>query len=226
MAGGGSGESEGPHRAEGLLTGMQISSVIAFILAIAALASPYARRQQLGRVLDCESTFPPGLTAAMLEKTFGAERLGTGQIHAGEGRFHDVTVVFPNSPEDCIEIVWKDDAAKRGPAQVWLRGERSRWKTPAGLTVGMDLRSVEALNRRPFLLAGFSWDYGGTLISWRNGRLAAAKSSRCKVRVVFAEPREMAPFSRQVLGSGEFSSGHLAMQALNPRIDRLWLEYE
>ena len=85
---------------------------------------------------------------------------------------------------------------------------------------------MEAFNRRPFLLAGFSWDHSGTQISWRDGRLAAAPSSPCNVRVVFAEPAETPPFSRQVLGAGRFSSGHPAMQALNPRIDRLWLAYD
>jgi len=47
-------------------------------------SAPYARGQQPRRVFECESTFPPGLTAAMLETTFGAQRLGTGQIHTGD----------------------------------------------------------------------------------------------------------------------------------------------
>ena len=45
-----------------------------------------------------------------------------------------------------MEIVWTDEMQKRSPAQVWLRVERSRWKTRNGVTLGMDLRSVEAFN--------------------------------------------------------------------------------
>jgi hypothetical protein len=86
----------------------------------------------------------------MLAGTFGAQNVGAGEIHTGdEGRVFPVTVLFPTSAEDRVEIVWKDDSAKRAPVQVWLRSGRSRWKTRTGLTVGMDLRSVEALNRRP-----------------------------------------------------------------------------
>jgi hypothetical protein len=178
------------------------------------------------RILDCESTFPPQLTAAMLENTFGTEQMGTGEIQTGdEGLVFPVTVLFPRSAEDRVEIVWKDDERKRDPAQVWIRGEKSRWRTPAGLTVGLALRFVERLNRRPFMLAGFGRDHEGTETSWRNGRLAAEKGSACGVRVVFAGPPEQPPYSRQVRGGHVFSSGHPAMQALNPKIERLWLEY-
>jgi len=201
-----------------------IRSAAALLTAIGILPA-HLPAEQAGRILDCESTFPPQLTAAVLEKTFGAQHLGAGEIHTGEGQFHEVTVLFPKSAEDRVEIVWKDTVQKHSPAQVWICGERSRWKTRTGLTVGMDLRSVEALNRRPFLLTGFSYDYAGTETSWRNGKLAASKSSPCNVRAVFAEPRVETAFSRQVLGGGEFSSGHPAMQALNPRIERLWLAY-
>jgi hypothetical protein len=107
---------------------------------------------------------------------------------------------------------------------VWIRGEQSRWRTPTGLTVGLDLRFVERLNRRPFLLAGFGFD-AGTETSWRDGRLAAPEGSACGVRAVFAEPHDRAPHSRQVQGGRQFSSGHPAMQALNPRIEKIWLEY-
>jgi hypothetical protein len=196
-----------------------------FLFAAAATASAYAPEHRPSRLLDCESTFPLQLTAAALEKKFGSEELGSGEIYTGEGRIHPVTVLFPTSAEDRVEIVWWDQARKRSPAQVWIRGERSRWRTRMGLTVGMDLRSVERLNRRPFALTGFHWDYAGTVISWRNGRLSASESSTCSVRAVFVEPANDSPLSREVQGDRNFSSDHPAMQALNPRIEQLWLEY-
>lgn len=198
------------------------------LLVAAGALVGYPAGAQSGRFLDCESTFPADLTAAALEKAFGAPHVGTGDMHTGdEGQVYRVTVLFPATAEDRVEIVWKDEMQRRSPAQVWIRGERSRWKTRTGLTLGMDLRSVEALNGRPFLLAGFSFDHAGTQTTWRNGKLAPANSSPCNVRVVFAEPTVETALSRQVLGSGRgrFSSGHPAMQAINPRIERLWLSY-
>ena len=199
----------------------------ALALASMVAGASVARAQDSNRVLDCESTFPPQLTVAAIENTYGTHQLGTGQIHTGEGRFDEVTILFPGSPADRVEIVWKDNERKREPAQVWIRGEQSRWRTPTGLTVGLDLQSVERLNRRPFLLAGFGFDYAGTETSWQDGRLAAPEGSACGVRAVFAEPPNRAPHSRQVQGSGrgKFSSGHPAMQALNPRIEAIWLAY-
>jgi hypothetical protein len=199
--------------------------IAGFVFAVAATASAHALQQRPGRLLDCESTFPVQLTAATLEEKYGSEELGSGEIYTGEGRFHPVTILFPKSAEDRVEIVWRDQERKRSPAQVWIRGERSRWRTRTGLTVGMDLRSVERLNRRPFTLTGFHWDYAGTVMSWRDGRLSAAESSACRVRAVFVEPAIDSPVSRQLLGDRNFSSGHPAMQALNPRIEQLWLEY-
>ena len=160
-----------------------------------------------------------------LENKYRTQQLGTGDIHTGEDRFDEVTILFPGSPADRVEIVGKDNEGKREPAQVWIRAEQSRWRTPTGLTVGLDMRSVERLNRGPFVLAGFGFDYAGTETSWRDGRLAAPKGSACGVRAVFAEPPDRAPHSRQVQGGREFSSGHPAMQALNPRIEKIWLEY-
>jgi hypothetical protein len=205
---------------------MSIRGVAALLVA-AGILSGYGARSQSGRILDCESTFPPDLTVAALEKTFGAQHVGTDQRHTpgDSGEVDEVTVLFPSTPENRVEIVWIDETQKRAPAQVWIRGERSRWKTRDGLTLGLDLRSVEALNGRPFLLAGFSFDYSGTQTSWRNGQLAAPTSSPCGVRVVFVDPPDGTPGSRQVLGGRQFSSGHPAMQAINPRIEKLWLEY-
>lgn len=195
------------------------------VVIAAIIGSPTLLAQDDVRLLDCQTTFPPELTAAALERRFGAHQIGAGDIPAGEGRFDEVTVLFPASPEDRIEIVWRDKEARRSPGQMWVRGERSRWHTRTGLTVGTDLRSVEKLNRRPFRLAGFGWDYSGTVVSWQGGRLEAPKSSGCRLRAVFDGGGQDSAISRQVLGDRLFSSAHPAMQALNPRIERLWLEY-
>lgn len=198
---------------------------VAFLLVAVGVVSVRLLAQAPARLLDCESTFRPELDASVLEQTFGVQHVGTGKIHTGEGRYHDVTILFPSSAEDKVEIVWKDNSRKRFPAQVWTRGKRSRWRTRSGLTVGMDLRSVETANGRSFRLTGFHWDYAGTVLSWRGGRLDAPTSAACSVRAVFAETSEDSVLSRQVEGDREFSSGHPAMQALNPRIEELWLEY-
>lgn len=137
------------------------------------------------RILDCLSSFPPNLTVADLEKEYGADELWSGEVPAREGRFHDVTVLFPGS---CARPA--RDCLARPRAETVPSAGLDPWRPESladtvGLTPAMDLRSTETLNRRPFRLAGFSWDYAGTVISWGSGRLAPQEGSPCSVRAMF-----------------------------------------
>jgi hypothetical protein len=53
--------------------------VVALLLDTGAIQRP-------DRVLECESTFPRQLSSAALEKTFGRQHLGEGEIQTGEGQ--------------------------------------------------------------------------------------------------------------------------------------------
>jgi hypothetical protein len=136
-------------------------------------------------------------------------------------------VIFADSAENRVEVLWIDTAAKRGLKSVHIRGRKSNWRTPGGVSLGDDLRTLERLNRRPFRLMGFGWDYGGTQVSWAGGRLEADVSSSCAVRVRL-RPDEHVDYAgpyRQVVGSREFSPGHPAMQVINPRVYEVWLAF-
>ena len=100
------------------------------------------------RILDCRSSFPPHLAVADLEKRYGAHELGSGELHTGEGRGDDVTVLFPGSAEDRSRlsgVTRRGNGFQRrsGPVAIAVVGGHS----PGSLR--MDLRSAEALNRRP-----------------------------------------------------------------------------
>ena len=88
---------------------------------------------------------------------------------------------------------------------------------------------VEKVNRRPFRLAGFSWDYGGTTMSWSSGRIARDEAPGCRVFARFwledeqnltLEQRRLAG---QVDGSREFSSAHPAVSVRRPWVRELGL---
>lgn len=93
-----------------------------------------------------------------------------------------------------------------------------------GIGLGTSLKQIEALNGYPFRLAGFAFDYGGTVLGCPVGRLHAlgCDSSERNLIVRFYTNGSQQPQAyRQVIGDREFSSGHLAMQALNPVIGQL-----
>src|SRR5262249_38716263 len=78
---------------------------------------------QKPRILECTSTFLPESSAESLAKLFGAGNVRHAQVDVGEGQYEDGTVVFADSPEDKIEILWMDIAAQRQPKLVRLSGK-------------------------------------------------------------------------------------------------------
>jgi hypothetical protein len=185
------------------------------------------------RVLSCDGPLSPGMTPKSLAAAFGAANVTTADVHLGEGFFEKGTVLFSASPEDRVEILWTDEELQRDARMVVIRGDKSRWRTVDGLTVGVSLRMIERMNRRPFRLLGFGWDYGGTVMDWSKGLLDNAADGPCTIRARFAPVQNdlgqyvngTEKYVSQVGGEREFSSGHPAMQALNPVIYEIFIQY-
>jgi hypothetical protein len=114
----------------------------------------------------------------------------------------------------------------RDPEQDVAPGRR-REPLAAYRDIGLatDLRTLERLNARPFVLAGFDWDYEGTVLYWQGGELAPTATERCRL-IVRLEPSPGAPrdLVDQVVGDRDFPSDHPAMRALNPLVYPIILE--
>jgi hypothetical protein len=104
------------------------------------------------------------------------------------------------------------------------------WQTAEGISLGSTLREIEHLNGFPFKLTGFAFDYAGTIIDCGRGLLTMVgcsvaddfkRAQQDRLVVIRLRPEVTAtgaPEYRQVQGDRPFSSGHPAMQALNPRV--------
>jgi hypothetical protein len=208
--------------------------VAALVVCLGVIARP-AATQSLTRLLSCEGPFRPDASASSLATYFGPRNVANADIDIGEGFTEPGTVVFGASPLDRVEVLWLDPSARQRPRRVIVRQPTasrtvSHWRTPGGLALGAHLREVERRNRGPFRLVGFGWDYGGTTISWDGGRLATEQPPACQIRATFETgellTEERQRWERQVIGDREFSSGHAAMQALDPYVYEIWLEYQ
>jgi len=195
----------------------------------------HASAQLAGRSLSCDGPFRPNASATSLAEFFGSTNVVSAEIDVGEGFTEPGTVVFADTPADRVEVLWMDKTTERGPLRVTLRAggasrPASHWRTPGGLTLGIHLRELERLNRRPFRLLGFAWDYEGTVMSWGGGGLDTGQPSGCRIRARLTTGELLNDLQRrgykQVIGDHEFSSGHPAMQALDPFVHELWLDYE
>ena len=211
-----------------LLTGVVALGCLVLVPRFAAMQPP-------SRVLSCEGPFRPDASVASLAEHFGARNVVNAEIDIGEGFTEVGTIILGASSRDRVEVLWFQLEAGHRLRRVTVRQlstspPMSHWRTPGGLELGTHLRVVERQNRRPFRLAGFGWDYGGTTMSWAGGRFDADQPSACRTRARFTTgellTEERQRWDRQVIGDREFSSGHLAMQALDPYVYEIWLDYQ
>lgn len=100
-----------------------------------------------------------GTTREDLEKLFGAAAVEMTEVDVGEGTTEPGAVVR-RGKSDAFTVLWVDSSA-RGVKQVRELGKD--WSLPGGVHVGSSFEEVEkALG--PFQMAGFQWDYAGTIL--------------------------------------------------------------
>lgn len=216
-------------------SGPRIRIVTLALLGIGLIGTaPPRQRSQEALAFSC-ATFSPDVSEADLVRKFGQDNVQSAPVLGGgaEGEYTPGTVLFASRTGAKVEILWKNAQLRRAPQHVWLisRDSISPWRTPEGISIGTDLRTLEALNGRPFELFGFAFDGSGTVASWSQGRLAVPENATCGMRLSVEPPPGPMPDSvsryyAQVVGDRKFSSGHLAMQMIQPRVYQLFLEYE
>jgi hypothetical protein len=149
-----------------------------------------------------------------LVRKYGAKNVVERDVDVGEGETEPGVVLFPGDPARSLEIIWRDEKKKDGPKSVILHGKASRWKAVHGISLGTTLKELEALNRRPFSLYGFGWDYSGAINSWEGGLL----EKQAPPLVLRLSPPGGTLTPEKLAGDSLFSSDDELMQRLNPRV--------
>lgn len=174
-----------------------------------------------------------GTSEAMLRSLFGPENVVPGNVYVGEGFSEPGAAVYPDDAMQYLEIIWQDNT-RAAVRAVRLTGDSTRWHTAEGISLGSTLKEIEAQNGFPFRLFGFAWDYGGTVAGCGRGRLqllgctgddGSRQTRSILLRLQPDVEARALPEYRQVLGEKEFSSGHPAMQALNPGVYQILVTF-
>ena len=174
--------------------------------------------QRIGRV-------GAAATEQELIRAYGPTVVERGRIELGEGETAPGTILFGSDSLRRLEILWHDTVSHARPARVILRGTSGVWHLPTGIRLGTRLRELERYNQGAFTLAGFGWDYGGVVLDWRDGALAAQLPG---VRLYLdpgPEQRDSPSYS-QVLGDRDYASSAEPMQALDPRVYQIFVDFE
>ena len=159
---------------------------------------------------------------ADLRKIYGSKNVQSGEIGIGEGETVPGAIIYPNDPLRRLGIAWKDTKMKRFPDFVQFSGDRSLWKISPGIGLGTSLKTLEKINGRGFTLLGFQWDYSGTVVSWKGGKLSRVFGKDSKFVTLMLNPpiynKALEKDLNAVVGDGEFASKNKSMQKINPRV--------
>jgi len=145
--------------------------VVVFLLSFLILLMPAMNLS----AADVDWIIEPGVrvgpitsntTEEDLKKIYGAANVVEYDGQAGEVKWKG-TVVFPNDPTKTIVIDWLKKDPNRNPRSMQLEGNRSKWATREGITVGTSLEDIVRLNGQPVALSndGASWGFDGRYVS-------------------------------------------------------------
>lgn len=162
---------------------------------------------------------------AELRQRFGPSAVESTRIDIGEGETAVGVVLYPGDSLRRAEVIWQDSVNRRRPARLILRGNRTLWQLNRGISLGTNLQELERLNGRPFLLAGFGWDYAGVITDWKGGALDSALAGIKLYLDPGSAQYESKPYS-EVLGDQDYSSSLPPMQQLNPRVATIFVDFE
>jgi hypothetical protein len=157
---------------------------------------------------------------------YGKENVVPHDVDIGEGETEPGTELFPSDPLRQADVIWKDANKKSGPKSVQIWGKKSLWRTVHDISLGTTLKQLEQLNRKPFRLAGFAFDYSGTVLSWSGGALEQElgqgdRPDRVILRLDRSRNQMQQSDYNSLIGDKPFSSAHPAMQRLNPTVYQL-----
>lgn len=169
-------------------------------------------------VIACDA-FSADTNETGLKERFGAENVTFQTVDGPEGTQNNATILFANEPARRVQILWRDEAARAHPSDISISGETSEWAGPRGVRLGATLAEIEAANGKPFDVTGFEWDYGGTVVNWREGALAGREG--CVQRIRFSARGS----AQGAVGDSAFSSASPGMRAADPVVHEISVSY-
>ncbi len=163
----------------------------------------------------------PDTDEKKLIEIYGAQNVSRDTIWREEGMFQLGTCVFHGTPNE-ICITWKDAKKLERPRHLYIRQAGSKWKTKEGIALGTSLKELEKINAGEFTMTGFGWDFAGTVIEWRKGKMqeiAGEYNDHFLIRL--GEPEEMGITDEEyqtLLGDIPLKSSNALLQKMNPTV--------
>lgn len=172
----------------------------------------------------CGKPFAQDATAGTLADIFGAENVVPETIDGAEGEQYNITAVYPQDKSRRIEVTFLNEEERTVLTSVKIRGEVSQWTGPGGLNLGDGVATVEKLNKKPFQIAGFGWDYGGYVTDWQGGALAEITPG-CITTVRFNIPSDV-QMASAIQGEAPHASTEPAMRNASAYVEEIMISWK
>ncbi|MEM6628278.1 MAG: SH3 domain-containing protein [Bacteroidota bacterium] len=157
-------------------------------------------------------------TEEQLVTLFGPGMVSRGTVNTSSVNREAATLIYPNSTDE-LYLTWKDENRTQVKA-VYIDKQGGKWKTQEGLQIGMSLSDLCKINEAPISFYGLDWEYGGTVQSWKKGRLASYEK---KFYVVLSPRSRQAAkeYLSKYSGNTVFSSNTVGVDKLDLVVSRI-----
>jgi hypothetical protein len=181
----------------------------------AALPAPHT--------VACSESFGKDSSHLKLVMGFGFRNVTATDVE-NDGTKVAAAVIFPDDPQQRLEVWWRDATSHSGIYLIDITGQ-SGWAAPDGLRLGLTLAEVEKLNHKSFKLKGFDKNGVATTSDWGGGELASLAGGCNAGLSLRADPKVSAKIIGALSPNKEYASSNPRMRAAKPIVSEILIGY-
>ena len=144
---------------------------------------------------------------ASLINRLGKTLVKRDSVFIGEGEKLVVSVIFSGEDSE-LTIFWEEQDFDN-IYEIRIENENSPWKTEENIRIGTSLREIQQINKVPFMVSGFEWNYAGTAMDWKSGEISD------QLALIFETPDD--PHA-SLLGDHSIPSDNRYLRRSNPKV--------
>jgi hypothetical protein len=155
---------------------------------------------------------------------FGFTNVTTTDVEAKDGTKVAASVIFPDDPQQRLEVWWTNASSHSGIYLIVITGQ-SDWTAPGGLRLGLTLAELEKLNHKSFKLTGFDKNGGATGWDWNGGELASLAGGCNAGLSMRADPKASTKLIGALSANKEYASSNPQIRAAKPTVSEILIAY-
>lgn len=150
-----------------------------------------------------------------VKKAFGEKNIKPVDFPIGEGDVLSGFAIYPDTENEVLFHISDDKILFK-----FYGKPNSKWIMDNGIKIGTTLEEVEKINKKPFKISGFEWDYSGTVSSWEGGSLSNNLS------LIFEKTKELNIINDGISGDILISSENKNLKETSPVVSAFYIRWK